>query len=79
MAAREQTQQVSPVQQAIMIHDMMGDIPSGKGRSIPTYATMAQYFKKQSWAPREWHAERFICECQKVYTMFVEHDRILNL
>ena len=36
MSTREATQAVTPVQQAMMIHDMLPDIPPGKGRSAPT-------------------------------------------
>ena len=71
MATREATQQVTPIQQALMIHDMIAEI-RGNNPLRFNNGKIATWFRSQSWAPKEWGQERFTCAALKVHSMFIQ-------
>ena len=68
----EQTQAVTPLGQAMMIHDMLDQIPGAMGPVRVAYDKMATWFSKQPWAPKEWGSGRYVCSALKVHDMFVK-------
>ena len=68
----EQTQAVTPIQQSMMIHDMLDQIPGARGPVRLAYDKLGQWFSKQSWAPKEWGTGRFVCAALKVHNLFIE-------
>jgi hypothetical protein len=68
----EQSQSVTPLGQAMMMFDMLSEIPGAIGPVRIAYDKMAAWFSKQSWAPKEWGNTRFVCSAIKVHEMFVK-------
>ena len=71
LGALEQTQAVTPIQHALMIHDMIDQVPGARGPVRVAYDKIAAWFSKQSWAPKEWGSGRYVCTALKVHDMFI--------
>ena len=79
LGALEQTQAVTPIQHALMIHDMIDQVPGARGPVRVAYDKIAAWFSKQSWAPKEWGTGRYVCTALKVHDMFVKPPVTYNL
>ena len=80
LGIREKTQEVTPIQQAMMINDMMDQVPGAKnGVNKFSYERIAVDFKSQDWTPKEWHQQRYICSALRVHREFVTPETIFNI